>query len=577
MADLIPKDLPKGKETLEEGRKIGRELELGVGAFCREKNVKSIAEYRMKRAQQGEITWHMIIGLPTLEDQIDAIKDIYKWGQETGVHIDIGQICPDTRMALPPEMWDKAPRGSSFMLNGLEDYVRLAQAAPIQLGIADSHIGSPASVRNTVNALKAGAGYIGSMSQFVYTYPYFRDDVSQVSEVIKALGIMSAKRKDNILVHSYTGSGMPGLFMDNVTIIGYHRFEKYIVDELCGARYATGFGGLHSNIPTKIATWLALWDVLRVDHPPVTFVYGNTIDVTEHAGSNYAITTAELVPQIAAERYFKTATSMLCIPAKEKVRVPTKNEIKDIFMAGAIARWKAEEYEKFMDYTYINKVRAELVQKGLQFFENMKKGLPDMGVDIKDPLQVTLALRRLGAARIEELFHPGKKDPTMPNGVGAFVPTELMTMSVSARDVSLKKIREKGLGDAVKGKAVVVGSTDWHAFALFVLTSVFEQLGAKVVNAGVDKDPEEMLDLAAENQTPYLVITSHNGLCLDYSTKLVEQSKRRDQKVKIFMGGRLNAVLPGYTEAIDVSDRIAKLGVVPSNDITEMISIMAKN
>jgi len=575
MSELIPKGMPKGEDVIQEGRNIGKTIEVGVSAFCREKNVRSITDYKQKRAEKGLITWHMIMGLPSVGEQVEALKDIYQWGKETGIEIDIGQIIPDTRMGLPPEMRDKAPKGSSFMLEGPEDWVRIAQAAPIQLVCADSHIGSPASVENTINAVRAGTGYVGSFAQFVYTYPYWRDDVAQVVEVIKAVGIIAEKRKDNIIAHSYTGSGIPGLLMDCASRVGYARLEKYIVDELCGAKYSTGFGGLASNIPVKIATWLALHDILKSDHPGVTFIYGNTIDVTEHAGSNYAVYTAELIPIILTEQIYKTGAAMLLIPVKEMVRVPTKDEIKDIFTVGNVAQVKAKDYRKMLDFSYINEMRSLLVDKGNQFYENIKRGLPELGVDITDPVQITLALRRLGAAKLEELFHPGERDSSLPNGVSPFVPTELMRMSVNSRDEALKKVYSEQLADVVRGRKIVVASTDWHAFALYVISSVLENLGAKVINGGVDLDPEEVLELAAEAATPYIIMTTHNGLCLDYGTHLMEVAKQRNQQVEVFMGGRLNAIVEGSTEPIDVSDRLIKLGISPCKEMSEVIKKIA--
>jgi len=215
------------------------------------------------------------------------------------------------------------------------------------------------------------------------------------------------------------------------------------------------------------------------------------------------------------------------------------------------------------------------LDKGKQFFENIKQGLSELGVDIKDPVQITLALRRLGAAKLEEMFHPGERDSSMPNGISPFLPTELMIMSVEAKDNALKEVYAEQLAGVVKNKTIVVGSTDWHAFALYVISSVLENLGAKVINGGVDLDPEEVLELAAEAATPYIIMTTHNGLCLDYGTHLMEVAKQRNQQVEVFMGGRLNAIVEGGTELIDVSDRLIKLGISPCKKMSEVIKKIA--
>ena len=40
------------------------------------------------------------------------------------------------------------------------------------------------------------------------------------------------------------------------------------------------------------------------------------------------------------------------------------------------------------------------------------------------------------------------------------------------------------------------------------------------------------------------------------------------------MGGKLNAILPGESEACDVTDLILKEGVFASNDLTETIKMI---
>ena len=50
--------------------------------------------------------------------------------------------------------------------------------------------------------------------------------------------------------------------------------------------------------------------------------------------------------------------------------------------------------------------------------------------------------------------------------------------------------------------------------------------------------------------------------------------KREAKKYRIFMGGKLNAILPGETETQDVTDLIKKEGVYASNDLYDTISII---
>ena len=51
-------------------------------------------------------------------------------------------------------------------------------------------------------------------------------------------------------------------------------------------------------------------------------------------------------------------------------------------------------------------------------------------------------------------------------------------------------------------------------------------------------------------------------------------AEKRGKKYRIFMGGKLNAILRGETETQDVTDLIKKEGVYASNDLYDTISII---
>ena len=43
-------------------------------------------------ADKGKTAWEILLGLATLEEQIDAIKEIYKYSQRTGLSIETVQV-----------------------------------------------------------------------------------------------------------------------------------------------------------------------------------------------------------------------------------------------------------------------------------------------------------------------------------------------------------------------------------------------------------------------------------------------------------------------------------------------------
>jgi methylmalonyl-CoA mutase cobalamin-binding subunit len=224
-----------------------------------------------------------------------------------------------------------------------------------------------------------------------------------------------------------------------------------------------------------------------------------------------------------------------------------------------------------MDFTYINQMRALLVEKGNQFFENVKKGLPELGVDITDPIQVLLAVRRLGGPKLEEMFHPGERNVSMPRGISPFLPTSLMRRTTKLIDEIIKRIHSEQFASAVRGKCIVTASTDGHEHGLYVINGILKNLGANVISGGAELDAEEVLGIAAKAATHYIALSTHNGLCLDFGKHLMAMAKQRNQHVEVFMGGRLNGIVEGCTEPIDVSDRLAELGIRPCKDVEDLI------
>ena len=203
MSQLIPEDLPKGKEVVQEGIRIGNTFEMGKSAFHRYRNVYSESEFRRMQIENGIINWQAEIGLSTVQEQVEGLRYLWEWGKSKGVEINRALSIPSMLNGLPPELRGKAPKPTSYVYESPEDFVRIAEAAPIAFATGDHMICSPNSVNNAVNCLKAGAVSVGVVSQHIWDYPYFHDDVAQMREMVKAIGIMASKRKEGAIQSSY--------------------------------------------------------------------------------------------------------------------------------------------------------------------------------------------------------------------------------------------------------------------------------------------------------------------------------------------------------------------------------------
>ncbi len=69
-----------------------------------------------------------------------------------------------------PVLWDE------------DDWMDWGHCTPcMQPQAGDNMIGGPASIENAIDALRAGSTYIGCLSQMTWKWPYFDDDIAQLS------------------------------------------------------------------------------------------------------------------------------------------------------------------------------------------------------------------------------------------------------------------------------------------------------------------------------------------------------------------------------------------------------------
>ena len=68
-----------------------------------------------------------------------------------------------------------------------------------------------------------------------------------------------------------------------------------------------------------------------------------------------------------------------------------------------------------------------------------------------------------------------------------------------------------------------------------------------------------------------MAISTYNGIALSYAQDVVEGIKKNKLDAKLLMGGLLNENLDNSALAVDVTDRIAELGVNTDNDATKIV------
>ena len=184
-----------------------------------------------------------------------------------------------------------------------------------------------------------------------------------------------------------------------------------------------------------------------------------------------------------------------------------------------------------------------------------------------------VTLKHFDPVRFEQVFSPSIQEY---GSFHPYVPTVLGRETMEKKEEIVDELKSKGYENALKGKKVICASADGHSYGLLLIDQVWSEMNADVVNSGTYMEPSFVLDLADEEDADAICVSVHCGQILDYAKQLAAQEEKRGKKYKILLGGMLNAMVPGYTEPIDVSDMVEELGISATNDFEEQINYMCQ-
>jgi methylmalonyl-CoA mutase cobalamin-binding domain/chain len=517
----------------------------------------------------------MNIGLATWADTREALNLIHEDALRRGVRPpDRFNLLAERRMGLPKDMRGEAPQETGPALWSDQDWWELAHTVPIQPEAADNMIGGPGSVENAIDALRVGITHIGVLSQYCWRWPYWDDDISQTMATLKAGGLLSAFRAEGVCFDSYLEDGYPGVFHDYANYVGWSMLERYVSEELIGAAYSCSWGGLTQDPVIKSAVTLALHEV-NPDRVPAGFVQGDTIGLTPDFDSNMASVSTDVLFMKMIDRRYRLGGAPIAVPVTETERIPSWQEVATV---QTISR-RLEEYiplvDPVVDWSRIEAMRDELVRGGRAFFDSAIGGLSGAGIDVRDPAQMLLVIKRLGSNRCEELFGAGEPDEAFPRGRRPVLETDLVKSTMLERERLLEELRGRGQEEAIRGMKVLVTSTDVHEFAEFLLASALSAVGSEVIDFGINRDPEDIVKAVIETDADAVVVTTHNGVARSFGRRLIsELAGAQAEPVPVFMGGVLNEDVDGSEIPIDVRADLNATGIETPGTIDRLVDAL---
>jgi methylmalonyl-CoA mutase cobalamin-binding domain/chain len=575
LSELLPADLPDGREIVNEGRALAADVDRERSLFCQEKGVASEREWREKARTEGFTCTCMNVGLATWGETREALGQIYENALSRGVRPpDRFNLIAERRMGLPKDRRADAPQETGPVMLTEHDWWELAHTVPIQPEAADNTIGGPASVENAIDALRVGITTIGVLSQYSWRWPYFDDDIGQTVEVLKGAGLLAAFKDEGVIFDSYLEDGYAGVFHDYANYIGWAMVERYISEELIGAALSPSFGGLTQDPVIKSAVTLAL-DAVNPDKVPLSYVQGDTIGNTPDFDANMAVLSTDVLFMKMVERRYRLGGAPIAVPVTETERIPSWDEVATVQTISRRLEDYASLVDPVVDWSKIEALRDKLVAGGRVFFESVITGLSSAGIDVRDPAQMLLVLKRLGSARCEELFGAGTPDPEFLRGRRAVLQTDLVKSTMEERERLLAELRKRREREAIRGMKVLVTSTDVHEFASFLLTSTLSSIGTDVIDFGINRDPEDIVKAVIETDADAVVITTHNGVARSFGQRLIEELGTASANgIPVFMGGVLNEDIEGSDVPIDVRADLNAQGIETPGSIDLLVDAL---
>jgi hypothetical protein len=561
--------LPDCADLIQRGRERARSVQVVPGAFLTHYDITSEAEYKRRAMADGRVMQHAQMGFRDPEKSRRAWAEIYEVCARSGVRVERYGVSLDWTMGLPRDRRKTISAGTGLILDDPEDFIRLANAAPVAPHFGDFIMGFPAAVENTEAALLAGATAVGNLGQyFTFRLPGWDDDIATTSATVEALALLAAQERE-VLVHSNLDDGYAALFTDLASVIGLVLVEKHIIADLLDAKLSHCWGHHFSDPLRRLAFHISL---SRASSGPGTMVYGNTTSYRGNESENFASLASYFLVDVLGQTLRPSGHAVNPVPVTENSRIPDTDEIiaAQLFAARLIAH--AEGWQPLVDLAKAEALADAMVTAGMQVRDNMLAGLGEAGIDLANPFEMLLALKRLGARRIEALWGAGAIDPALPLKRRPVVEATLVG---ELRSLAAKRLAQVTPADreafARMAPGIVVATTDVHEHGKLALEFALGELGARLIDGGVSVDADDLAETVRSSGGQAVLVSTYNGIALDYVRAL--KAALGPDGVPILVGGRLNQVPTGSNTSLpmDVSGQIESEGAIVCREIEDAV------
>jgi methylmalonyl-CoA mutase cobalamin-binding subunit len=550
-------------QLIAEGR-AAAPTSMPLTAFLRSKGASSEAEYKRRSRDEGRLMYHMHVGLSTWAATEDALRTVHDALATEGHSVDRFGLAFDRAMGVPETERHLTTKETGPRIEA-DQWERLAQAVPIQPHTGDYMIGLPAGFQNTCRALAAGITTIGNVSQYSsYDIIGGFDDIALTEATVRALAAIAAVRDRGGLAHSNLEDGTGTQAAHFGSYVGWAAIEMYAVETLIGARLAQCYGNTIRNPEHRAIVHFAL-DDLRGRDSIGSMIYGNTVDQQSgNRGRNLAVTTAQLMCDIAVQLRRPTGHAINPVPLTEAERIPSPAEIVEVHLIARELEREVRKAPNLYDWERLEAAGAGVAQYALAFRDRALQVFADDGVDITDAAQVLLSMRRTTMPDLEE-----RVDLAAPDEIASLEPWKASQI----RDV----VSRVGGADSprLNGLRIVLAVLEVHNLVRDALAKALPRFGAEIVFLNSATSIDGVMRAALDEDADAIVLGTYNGNAIDLGERLIAARQRTGWNGDIYMGGILNQDT-GEALPIDARPRLAALHIHCVERVEDLVDLLAR-
>ncbi|MEJ2168789.1 MAG: cobalamin-dependent protein, partial [Desulfobacterales bacterium] len=294
-----------------------------------------------------------------------------------------------------------------------------------------------------------------------------------------------------------------------------------------------------------------------------SMIYGDTLSFSPDFAVNRGLVAEYLMWDIMAQLKCPTGHAVLPLPVTEALRVPSAEEIAEAQIFGRRIEQSTRRLLPCMDFSGADAFAKTVVPAGKSVFNSCLAGLKEAKVDIRDPIQLLYVLKKLGPGAFEEMFGAGERNQTFARGREPVVATDVFELSNSYVDKYREIFANPKSKRMLIGRRILIASTDVHEHAIMIIHRLLAEAGADMINLGAEANPVAIASEAAAKKAEAILISTHNGMALDYARRLKAELDAHNVKIPVVMGGVLNQKVEDQPLPVDVSADLKKLDFYP--------------